>query len=109
MKSSSSFSIFVYVRLTKAKILQNPMKKSEVVVSWANGLHLRPASKLVRLSRTFRSHIYLKCNDRISNARSVISVLLLCATMGTTIQVEVSGEDEESAMEALHQVFADPK
>ena len=85
------------------------MKKSEVVVSWENGLHLRPASRLARLARTFTSHIHLKCNDRISNARSVISVLLLCATMGTTIQVEVSGEDEERAMEALQQVFAEPK
>ncbi len=82
------------------------MKSSEVVVPWENGLHARPASKLVALTRKFTSTINLKCNNQIASARSILSILLLCATMGTTIRVEALGEDEDRAIEAIEQVFA---
>ena len=81
------------------------VQRSEVVVSWERGLHARPASRLVKLARKFSSSIHLRCNNQIANARSVLHLLLLCATMGTTIQVEVAGEDEEQALQAIQQVF----
>ena len=48
----------------------------------------------------------LTCNERIADVRSILSVIALCATMGAAISIEVTGEDEQMAIEALEQVFA---
>ena len=84
------------------------MKRSEVVVEWKNGLHARPASKLVQIARKFNSEIRLQCNDQVANARSILGVLLLCATLGATIQLEVVGDDEDKALHAVEQIFTSP-
>jgi phosphotransferase system HPr (HPr) family protein len=81
------------------------MKRSKVVVPWQGGLHLRPATAVVRLARALRCSVVLKCNGRIAEARSLLSLLLLCAAMGTAIELEVSGEDEEHAIAAVESVF----
>jgi phosphocarrier protein HPr len=81
------------------------MKSSEVVITWKNGLHARPASRVVRTARQFASDIRLRFNGNVANARSIMSLLLLCATMGASICVEVEGEDEDKAIQAVQQVF----
>lgn len=82
------------------------MKHCEVVVTWAGGLHARPAGRVVRIARDFASTIRLKCNGQVASARSILSMLLLCATVGTTIQIEAQRDDEEKAIKAVEQVFA---
>jgi len=81
------------------------MKRSKVVVPWAEGLHIRPATAVVRLAQSLRSIVILKCNGKIADARSILSILLLCASMGTAIELEVRGEDEERAIAAVESVF----
>ena len=41
----------------------------------------------------------------MADARSIISLLLLCATVGTLIDIEVHGEDEDAAISAIEQLF----
>jgi phosphocarrier protein HPr len=82
------------------------MKKKEITVPWDEGLHTRPASLLVRTASKFGSSIELRHKGKIANARSIISIILLCATMGATIEVEAVGEDEEMAIQAVEQVFS---
>jgi phosphocarrier protein HPr len=82
------------------------MKRSTVVVPWREGLHLRPAAKLVRLGKRFRSAIFLKCSGRVADLRSILSILSLCATMGTTLDIETVGDDEHDAARAVEQVFS---
>ena len=74
---------------------------------WKEGLHARPAARLVQRARAFRANIQLKYRGNVANARSIISILLLCATLGSTINIEVSGEDEEQAMEAIEAAFSE--
>jgi phosphocarrier protein HPr len=81
------------------------MRSSEVVILWKDGLHARPASRLVRTAQRFASDIRLRFNGNVANARSIISVMLLCATVGASISVEVEGDDEEKAIQAVQQVF----
>ncbi len=81
------------------------MRKVTVTVPWQEGLHLRPTVQLVRVAKTFRSTISLKCGPNLADSRSVLSIMLLCASMGTVLEVEVSGEDEQQAAEALKLVF----
>src|SRR5271170_6030715 len=82
------------------------MKRSKVVISWREGLHLRPAAHLVRLSKRFRSTILLKCSGKVADLRSILSILSLCATMGTALDIEATGDDEQDAARAVEQVFS---
>jgi phosphotransferase system HPr (HPr) family protein len=81
------------------------MKRSQLTVQWRDGLHIRPAARLVRLAQNFRSSIVLRANGRIADARSILSVMLLCAALGTVIDVEASGADEELALRAVENAF----
>ena len=84
------------------------MKNSQVIVPWREGLHLRHAAKLVQLGKFFRSTISLKCGHKIADLRSIVSVISLCATMGTTLDVEVRGDDEAEATRAVERAFSAP-
>lgn len=82
------------------------MKRSKVVVPWREGLHLRRAASLARIARFFRSSIHLHCGSKIADLRSIISIISLCATMGTALDIEVRGDDEVEATRAVERAFA---
>ena len=81
------------------------MRHARVTVPWREGLHLRCAVKLVKAAQGFRSTVFLKCGGKIADLRSILSILALCATMGTVIDVEVAGEDEQDAAQSVEQIF----
>ena len=76
------------------------------MVPWSAGLHLRPAARLVDVAQKFRSSVMLTCRGRAADLRSILSVIALCATMGATLDIEVDGEDEQNAIDAVEQVFS---
>ena len=82
------------------------MKHTSVVVAWHEGLHFRPASRLVEVAKGFRSTIWLRCNGKVADLRSILSVVALCASMGTAIRVEAAGDDEQDAAAAIERVFS---
>jgi len=84
------------------------MRRSTVVVPWREGLHLGRAANLVRLSKGFRSSIVLRCGGRVADLRSILSLLSLCATMGSTLVIEAAGEDEHDATRAVERMFFQP-
>jgi phosphocarrier protein len=65
------------------------------------GLHARAAVKFVNLSNRFSSSVKIvKDSDEI-DGKSILGILTLAATQGTSIKLLVSGKDEEAAMAAL--------
>ncbi len=72
------------------------------------GLHARAAAQLVRLAGSFQSNIGLKRTDNavIADAKSILSVLTLAAAKGTHLELEVQGEDEQKASQAIEEIFA---
>jgi len=44
----------------------------------------------------------------VADLRSVLSILALCAALGTTLVIEARGVDELSAVQAVQQVFSAP-
>jgi phosphocarrier protein len=82
------------------------MKQIRVVVPWEGGLHLRPAARLVRAARGFRSSVTLKCGDRIADLRSILGILALCAALGTAVDIQADGEDEQDAVAAVERFFS---
>ena len=81
------------------------MKHCRVVIPWETGLHLRCASTLVRIARRFQSDVTLRCGSRAADIRSIMSILTLCAALGSVVDIEVSGDDEQDAVVAIERVF----
>ncbi|MBY0545532.1 MAG: HPr family phosphocarrier protein [Gammaproteobacteria bacterium] len=65
------------------------------------GLHARASAKLVNIASRFGSHIDIKHGTKIVNAKSIMGVMMLAASKGTKLELQVTGEDEVPAMQAL--------
>jgi len=77
------------------------MLDTTVIIRNKLGLHARAAVKFVNLSNRFASSIKIvKDGDEI-DGKSILGILTLAATQGTSIRLLVSGKDEEAAMAAL--------
>jgi len=81
------------------------MEHKEVTVRWKHGLHMLPASRLAKLAKGFRASLRLTLGNRAADAASVLSILILGAAAGTTLQVEAQGEDELEAANAVVEFF----
>ncbi|MCA9396051.1 MAG: HPr family phosphocarrier protein [Candidatus Omnitrophica bacterium] len=79
----------------------NEFLKQTVKIGSSQGLHARPASLLVKLAGNFESEITLIKDGQSSNAKSMMSVLMLAAEGGSTVEIHVTGKDAEKAMKAV--------
>ena len=81
------------------------MKQVELSIRNQTGLHARPAKVLVALAKQFKADLGLRCGEKRVNAKSMVSVLTLGATCGTSIIVEAAGEDEDEAIARLEEAI----
>ena len=65
------------------------------------GLHARPSASLVERASRFTCEITISNGDIQANAKSLIGVLMLEASCGTTLTVKAHGEDAEKALDAM--------
>ena len=77
----------------------------EIQVTNKLGLHARPAAMLVQTASKFKSEIWLKKEDIEANAKSILSVMMLAAEVGSRVIIKAEGEDEEQAIETLARIF----
>jgi phosphocarrier protein len=77
------------------------MIKTAITISNKLGLHARASAKLTKLAGSFRSDVHLSRNGRRVNAKSIMGVMMLAAGMGSEIEIETVGDDEQAAMDAL--------
>ena len=77
------------------------MLTREVTISNKLGLHARAAAKLVGVAARYGSDIMLDKDGQRINGKSIMGVMMLAASRGTVLQLQVSGDDEEQAMHAL--------
>ena len=71
------------------------------------GLHARAAAKLVTLASRYHSQIELQNGDHRVNAKSIMGVMMLAASQGTTLTLLVDGDDEQEAVTALDALIKD--
>jgi phosphocarrier protein len=83
------------------------MQKIKVKVQDANGLHLRPAAKIVEKSKQFKSQITVNAGERHAEGSSVLELMLLQAGKDTELEITASGEDEALAAAGLAMLFVD--
>ena len=73
----------------------------ELLVANASGLHARPAARFAAEAKRFEADLSLEHGGRTANCKSVISVLRLGVSAGSTITVHADGPDAEPALERL--------
>ena len=71
------------------------------------GLHARAASKFVNLAKTFEAGVNLGKDGNMSDGKSIMNVMLLAAPVGSEVELQVSGRDEEEAFAALRSLIDD--
>lgn len=81
------------------------MIKQEVEIVNKLGLHARAAAKLSHLANTFRSDVFLIYNDDKVNAKSLLGILTLAASIGNTIIIVADGKDEDKAVKKIVELF----
>ena len=70
------------------------------------GLHARPAARIVRLASTFESDIELSKDGMDVNGKSIMGVMMLAAECGSEITIRATGPDAEQAVQALAELVA---
>ena len=83
------------------------MIKTHTSISNKLGLHARASAKLTKLAGTFASEVWMSKGERRVNAKSIMGVMMLAAGIGSTVEVETDGQDEQQAMDALLALIAD--
>lgn len=83
------------------------MLRKKILISNKLGLHARAAAKLVHLASRYASEILLIKQDTSVNGKSIMGVMMLAASRGTELELVVSGEDEDKAMQALESLITE--
>ena len=65
------------------------------------GLHARASAKIVEASARFQSEIHIIKDGNAVNGRSIMGLMMLAASLGSEIGVEVDGPDADAAMTAM--------
>jgi len=77
------------------------MQQQDIQIINKLGLHARASAKLTQLASSYQCEVMMSRNNRRVNAKSIMGVMMLAASKGTTINIETSGADEAEAMQAL--------
>ena len=79
----------------------------KVLVINERGLHARAATKLVQLAAKYPCEVLLEKDGHEVNGKSIMGVLMLVASKGSTITIKGRGERAEEAVTALAQLVTD--
>ena len=65
------------------------------------GLHARASAKIVEAAARFQSEIHIIKDGNAVNGRSIMGLMMLAASIGSTVMVTTEGPDQEEAMKAI--------
>ncbi len=73
----------------------------ELAITNQRGLHARASAKFVKCAESFDAAIVVSKDGQTVPATSIMGLMMLAASMGTSITVEASGPQAEVALGAL--------
>lgn len=77
------------------------MIKTTTTISNKLGLHARASAKLTKLAGSYPCEVWMTKGERRINAKSIMGVMMLAAGIGSQVELETNGEQEQDAMDAL--------
>lgn len=77
------------------------MAQRDVTIENKLGMHLRAAAVFIETANKFSCQVFLSKDGRTVNAKSIMGLMTLGASYGSTVTVVTEGVDEVQAMDAL--------
>ncbi|MGD9888852.1 MAG: HPr family phosphocarrier protein [Halothiobacillaceae bacterium] len=65
------------------------------------GLHARAAARFATLAAGFQSHVWVRHGTLQANGKSIMSLMMLAAPLGSVLHIQAQGEDGQAALSAL--------
>ena len=81
------------------------MVSKKLVLTNAQGFHMRPASVFATAMGKYSCEVTIKFNGNQYNAKSLLNIIAACIKCGSEITVECSGADEEAALAEATQLI----
>ena len=81
------------------------MKNFSYVITDEIGIHARPAGLLVKEAKKYASKVVIKANGKSAEATRLMAVMGMGVKCGQTVEVEVTGDDEDTAFEGMKDFF----
>lgn len=72
-----------------------------VTIANRRGLHARAAAKFVKTVEQFDADVQVTRNETTVSGRSIMGLMMLAASIGTTIDITTSGTEGEAVLAAL--------
>lgn len=93
----------------QAVIKEYRMEKIVYTITDENGIHARPAGRIVNAAKPFASDIRmtLPSSGKSADAKKLFAVMGLGVRKGDTIHIEAEGQDAAAALETLRTVLAE--
>ena len=76
----------------------------EIKISNKLGLHARPAMQFVDVANQFHSAIRVWKADQCVDGKSIMHMMMLAATEGTSLKIQADGDDAAAALDALERL-----
>ena len=80
---------------------ESVQRHAVVTIPNKRGLHARASAKLVEAAARFQSQITVSKDGQTVDARSIMGLMMLAASLGTQIAIDADGPDAEEAMTAI--------
>ena len=75
--------------------------QKEVTIQMSNSMEATPIAHLVQLANQFGSSIYFEMDEKKVNAKSIMGMMSLVLSSGSTVVIDATGDDEEKAVAEL--------
>lgn len=83
-----------------------PTLSKELAIINQRGLHARASAKFVKCVEGFDANVSVSREGQTVPGTSIMGLMMLAASIGTSITVEASGPQAETAMAALENLVA---
>jgi phosphocarrier protein len=84
-----------------------PHLSRELLIINKRGLHARASAKFVQMVEAFNAQVFVSKDGTTVGGTSIMGLMMLAASTGSTIEVSASGPQAEEALEALERLVAD--
>ena len=74
------------------------MIRKTVTIELSSGLEARPIAMLVQVASQYESKIYVECESKRVNAKSIMGMMSLTLNHGEELTVRTEGADEADAI-----------
>lgn len=82
------------------------MQQSSIIITNKSGLHARAAAKLVALASAYECSIQIQYANKQADGKSIMSLLMLAAGVGSQLLILTEGEDENEALRAIENLIS---